>query len=77
MNILPRGINKIIEEYCYYPGKFHDELLNNTKNIYFDSISYWNYENSYVWMEYGYSYHYGHSYIARDVKGIWDVDTNE
>lgn len=75
---LPKGINKIIEEYCYYPQKFHNTLLDSTKNILFDSITYWNYETTYVWLEYEYrSYHYGHSYICRDVNGMWDIDTNE
>lgn len=46
--LLPKGINKIIEEYCYYPRKFEEELLDVTIEILYDSECYWTYNNYFI-----------------------------
>lgn len=45
---LPRGINKIIEEYCYYPRVFEKELYEKTVKILKDTNLWLIYDKYYI-----------------------------
>lgn len=46
-----KGINKIIEEYRYYPREFENELCSRTIMILKDTKNYWIYTKCYINIE--------------------------